>query len=557
MEYRVKDLFQLESFGNAKIVSGEKGINNEIKGITIIEAPDIANWITGGEVLLTSLFALESFTDEQLSEFIKQISDKEVSALVIKTGRFIDEIPAPMISTSEELNLPIIQIPKDTAYADILYPVMENLSNEELTRLKFFKETHDHFIALSLSNQGVERIIFLLEKIIGNPILLCDKNYFGMFSTNRLLRQFTILQQIEHTPAIYTKYPYFKQKVKFELADSATEQLVIPIEVKPNIKMNLIICEIDKQVELLDYIAIENAVTSLSIELVKQFSVMEVEKRFENDLIEDILNGKRLSVSNIYQRANLLGLNLTGPYVAVLFQYDKIPFNADKISIADEFSIQDGYYKLLYETVRESIDNAVIQSRSDRIIALLNIEGDRSTPPQDEIKSKIIKIQEQIKKQNPELTIKAGIGNTAKDIIDISRSFKEANDALHFGQLIDSNSNVFSYTDLGVFRVLCQYDNPLDLEEFIPNTLRNLQSHKQSVRNDLFITLRVYLKNNLSVTKTSQELFVHYKTVIYRIDRIKEITGIDFNNSEEIFSAQLGLKIITLIENSKQNNLLN
>ena len=62
MALYVKDLLKEEAINGARLISGEEGLDNEIKGVTIIEAPDIVKWINGGEVLLTGLYAFRFCT---------------------------------------------------------------------------------------------------------------------------------------------------------------------------------------------------------------------------------------------------------------------------------------------------------------------------------------------------------------------------------------------------------------------------------------------------------------------------------------------------------------
>ena len=66
---------------------------------------------------------------------------------------------------------------------------------------------------------------------------------------------------------------------------------------------------------------------------------------------------------------------------------------------------------------------------------------------------------------------------------------------------------------------------------------------------DLIITLKSYLKNNQNLSKTAQELYVHYKTAAYRIEKIARITGMDFDNANEMLAVRIGLVVCKMIEN--------
>ncbi len=78
---------------------------------------------------------------------------------------------------------------------------------------------------------------------------------------------------------------------------------------------------------------------------------------------------------------------------------------------------------------------------------------------------------------------------------------------------------------------------------------RNFIIIRSPSRDDLIATLKTYLKNNQNLSKTAQELYVHYKTAAYRIEKIAKITGIDFDNANEVLAVRIGLVVYKMIEN--------
>ncbi len=78
-QFCVADLLKLPLFEDARLMCGKKGLENPITGINIIEAPDVAQWIQGGEVLLTNLYSLKAL--EPLPAFVKALAKKGLGAL--------------------------------------------------------------------------------------------------------------------------------------------------------------------------------------------------------------------------------------------------------------------------------------------------------------------------------------------------------------------------------------------------------------------------------------------------------------------------------------------
>ena len=90
MGFMVEDLLRTEECREMKLICGEQGLKNEIKGVTIIEAPDIVKFINGGELLLTGLYAFKSCSIEEFQNYLQELRKKEISCLVIKKGRLVE-----------------------------------------------------------------------------------------------------------------------------------------------------------------------------------------------------------------------------------------------------------------------------------------------------------------------------------------------------------------------------------------------------------------------------------------------------------------------------------
>ena len=105
------------------------------------------------------------------------------------------------------------------------------------------------------------------------------------------------------------------------------------------------------------------------------------------------------------------------------------------------------------------------------------------------------------------------------------------------------------FSDMGIFKLLCQLKTKEQLLEYVPESLQKLYNYKKPQREDLLTTLKTYLDRNQNLARTAQDLFIHYKTAAYRIERISDITGIDFDNSNEMLAVRIGLIVYKMIEN--------
>lgn len=558
VEYCVKDLLKKPIMRDATYLGDSSGLNNTITGITVLDSPDIAEWLNGGELLITSLFPIREHSSEQVNEWMARLSEKKVSALIIKIQKVFAEIPAYIIQASQKHHIPIIQISKDIAFIDIMYPVMEELFNDRVNKLEYFKEVHDRFTALSLADEGEDKIMGTLEELIGNPVALYDREFRCITTTNHAVALFYGTERIDKSEVIKdTKFPFYRQSVIFPgIQEQKSEQIVVTIETINHIKMYLVISELNKKVTPFDFIAIENAATALSLGLVKKFAIAEVEQKFKDDLIDDLISGKTQSIHSLRDRANVIDFHLESQYVAVLFHIKGDPLVCEEYDKLTSHKQRQRQYKYLRELIEFYQGDAIIRERSNANIVLWKIhqKDDNDREWLKRIRTTVNHIQEKFNKYNEKLAVQVGIGNVAQHALDLSQTYQEAQDSLELGQLYNHGNFVISFSELGVYRLLYQFKDVSVLKNFIPQTLKRLLNYDHSVKNDLIETLKVFLQTNQNASKTAQALFVHYKTVTYRIDRIKEITGINFDDPEETLAIQVGFKILDVLENQEQYN---
>ena len=135
----------------------------------------------------------------------------------------------------------------------------------------------------------------------------------------------------------------------------------------------------------------------------------------------------------------------------------------------------------------------------------------------------------------------------------MKESYKEAKKAIEYidiARLVtgDKEKSVIHYSNLGFFQIFGEFDDKTELWKYVPNTLKKLYQYDKEHKDELIPTLQVYLNNNQSLKKASKELFVHYRTVSYRIEKIAKISGMNFKNPNEMLAVRNGLIIYKMIK---------
>ena len=107
--------------------------------------------------------------------------------------------------------------------------------------------------------------------------------------------------------------------------------------------------------------------------------------------------------------------------------------------------------------------------------------------------------------------------------------------------------SVVHYSNLGFFQIFGEIDDVTELERYIPETLKKLYLYDEH-KGELITTLQMYLRNKQSIRKTADAMFVHYRTISYRLEKIKQVSGIDFDNANEVLAVSNGLIIYKMLK---------
>lgn len=549
MTFTVKDMLALSTLEEAILVSGENGLNNTISNIMVMEAPDVEKWLTPGQVLLSSFYGLQNETQDNLIKFIAKLAEHQTSGLIIKKDRFIDKIPNDIIDACEKYNLPLIQISGHTPYSNIILEVMQILFNEKVRLLDYYHDIHYKFLSIALEQPNLSDIALVLEDLIHCPITLLNYNKKCIFSTQEVYANFTVLDSMLVKKESYMNYTYIRQTVSLA---SKKQQLFTQLVVKiPNIGNDfhyLVINEVEKKLNDLDFMAIENAVSFFQMELIKKFAISEVQQNFRNDIIDDLMSNKFSTKENMYEAAEVLNLLPNRKYRVVVVQFvnslEKPWINTKEPNVIDKQQT-----KRFIKMCQNYWHDLVYRIRSNRIILIMNTNHESDEDFKQNFQKDFLSILE--KMESIPNIYRVGISNetTIDEFNTYSvQSLKIIQQAGNF----KLSSFIMNYQDLGFYRFLSEITDSSKLKELIPSNLLLLYQKEP----ELVATLRAYLDHNKNLTKSAEVLFIHPKTMRYRINKIMAFCEIDLDDSEELLSYNIGLRVLPTLISQKEHNSL-
>ncbi len=136
--------------------------------------------------------------------------------------------------------------------------------------------------------------------------------------------------------------------------------------------------------------------------------------------------------------------------------------------------------------------------------------------------------------------VSVGIGTIVEGVKDLARSFKEAQVALEVGKVFDTEKSIVSYDNLGIARLI--YHLPTTLcDMFLREVFK--RGSIDSLDQETLFTIQRFFENNLNVSETSRKLFVHRNTLVYRLEKIKRLTGLDLREFDDAIVFKVALMV--------------
>ncbi|MEG1846336.1 MAG: helix-turn-helix domain-containing protein, partial [Oscillospiraceae bacterium] len=133
-----------------------------------------------------------------------------------------------------------------------------------------------------------------------------------------------------------------------------------------------------------------------------------------------------------------------------------------------------------------------------------------------------------------------GIGTTVEGIKELARSFREAQVSLEVGKVFDTEKTIVSYDNLGIARLIYQLPTTL-CDMFLKEVFK--RGSIESLDQETLFTIQKFFENNLNVSETSRKLFVHRNTLVYRLEKIKKLTGLDLREFDDAIVFKVALMV--------------
>lgn len=337
---------------------------------------------------------------------------------------------------------------------------------------------------------------------------------------------------INYKNRIYAIYNYHNKQ--FVVLEEKGDILNIPI-FQGNTEIATILLH-DTRTELEDYqnIVIEDVATMLSIEIIREQSIETVGQQFSYNMLDQLIFSENIDENFVLKNyMKNCGFNNNGIYIISIIELSDI-----SEVLFDNYTIRSFVNKLeRYLKGMISEEELIIVRPLNNCLHILWKLKTKSS-----INGLMECVLDRLNKDLKKEKYYIGSGESVEDIKKLHICYKQAKDAVKDAKLFDKN--YIDYEKLGILKLLVISDKNNKLYDFVPDILKKIIEYDEENGTEYFNTIVEFYKNNCNAASTAKQLYIHYKTILHRIDRIYELFNLDIRDYSKRLELEIGIKIL-------------
>ncbi|MGI5272848.1 PucR family transcriptional regulator [Nonomuraea sp. CA-218870] len=493
----VGELLGVSTLAEARLLAGESGLGRVVQRLNVMEVPDILAWVKPHELLLTTGYPLRN-TPQSLGRLVTDLDDRGLAALAIKLGRYVDELPPEMVEQADRLGFPLIQLPNDVGFDDILNQVLTDILNRQAAVLVRAEEAHRALVQVVLAGGGLDEVTAEVAALLDVSVAAVDGRGRVLASAGQheaALRE--ILGREGSSGAAGSGSP----------ASGSRVSASVPVIAGGHHHGRIVAYSPTGSMRDSDVGILERAATVAALAVTRQEAVHAVESKYRADFLRDVLTGRAGSIERVAARARAFGWDLERSVTVLVAELDPD---------GDERTAQDRLVTCWTAAMRRHDPRGAVAGFSHEVVAVVDASVDAARVARDAASAFA---------DSPPVTFSTGTSRPSRGPDTLPEAYSQALKAARVGRQLHGPGAVAHFDQLGVYRLLSLVNDTDELHAFVRETLGPLASDDDAENADLRRTLQVLLETNLNVAETARRLHFHYNTLRYRIGKLERLLG--------------------------------
>ena len=533
----IEEIWQLALPQGTRLVAGQQGLWREVSSTARLR-PRLPGFdsLQGGELAFVSLQSMRLLDENlTLAAVLAQLGEMNVAAVAA-----IGQVDAEARSAADRYAIPLFELPAGTGAGDAEQFAMRVIVERQAEVYRRGQDAYRQLTELAIEGRGLAAIVERLANIAGKPTAMQDASgNLRLYSSPRegwlsRLEASALLADgagdLDRWLRGVTLSASDPPVASLPLRGHSLARLVAPIVGRQGVAGFLVLLGELRQFSDVDRLAVARGAAACAIELARKQAAIDAQDQLQVGIVDELLASSTADLEAVRERALRLGYDLAAPHAVMVFQMP----NAEGRESVPELA-----RAVERELARERA-RAPLRPRGPSVAVLYPLEA---APAEATLKRLAAELRSAVAARLNRPALCAGLGRFHAGVEGLRLAYAEAEQALSLGLRVLGTGRVIYFGDLGLYRLLFNVKEKDELRAFHDEMLGRLIDYDRRNGADLAATLAAYFAARNSPTEAAERMHLHRNTFLYRLHRIREITGFDLDDPETRLSLHLALRI--------------
>lgn len=547
-------MLSAEALRGSRVMAGASGLGRAVERINVMETPGILSRVRPGELVITTGYPLRGDPDT-LAGLVTELDERDVRGLGIKLGHHLRELPPQLLAEADRRGFPLIRLPDEVAFDDILEQVLTELLNRQAASLARAEEVHRALVRIVLAGGDLTEIATELVQLLGCAVLITTPNGRVLADAG----EGDVLAKVYGSACCDASGRLRTESIGTGLGlipGLVGNRIVVPVVAGRSDHGRIAAFSLVGHLDGDDVHAVEAAATVAALAVTQQLATRAVEGKHQADFLRDLITGE-VGPDRAVTHSASLGWDVDRPVVVVVAELD-VPTDERRSPTPPNGGTLPGltwapvprpalerFAEVWQTVVRLRDPHAPVAGFNREVVAVLGAtsEGDVDRLVRDLVRDLVGEVSGD---GGVRPSFSTGVSRVAELPAQIATAYEQARTAVRVGRRTQGPGTVAHFHALGVFRLLSLVEDQAQLHAFAGEVLGELARTDDDEISDLRHTLQVLLERNLNVAEAARALHFHYNTLRYRIAKLERLLGPFTQDPGLRLSLQLALQVLQM-----------
>lgn len=519
------------------IVLGGNHVGRQVSWTSVLtEFSRLQDQVRAGDIVILPPGLQAQVDDENLAAGLEVLTDNSVAALLV-----FNSVSSNVIQAATGHDLPILVVSSDVSLRETHQDISGLLVNRQKQIKERGMQLYRRLTEISREGQGLVAMTEIMSGLTGKIVAVQDKRLEFKALTipsdsavdeaelRAVLGLPETLPKALHDRRAAANMRQSQWQQLLPVGGTQMARLLSPIISGDRARGFVSVVGRPDELDLLDALTAEHGAAACSLEMAKVKAISETRKTLRGNFLDGLLIGK-LNQEEIQRLASRLGHDTNRPHAIMTFTWDGE--NAPSLR-----RLETPINWLLSSNDWPTLVHMYADEYLCVFLALHEFDEDM-----DSAVELAHHVQEILQAEFPDVRLLCGLSGPANTLAEWPATHQQAVLAMQLAQRLHMKT-VYKFDSLGIHELLAQLEESPAQQRFRDLIFGPLVQYDKEHGSSLVETIIAYFDHHANVSQAADALFIHRNTLLYRLERIQELTGHDLNHSDSRLALQLALKL--------------